>query len=169
MSHTIASIHAHEILDSRGHPTVQTTILLSNGVSGTASVPSGASTGAHEALELRDGDSKRYQGAGVLKAIANVQKKIAPALFGMNITHQREIDGAMLELDGTENKSKLGANAILSVSLACAHAAAHSKRMPLYEYLRETFDLPFDEYRMPIPTMNILNGGADGSLIFRSS
>ena len=161
----IESIHAHEILDSRGNPTLNVTVLLKNGVTGSASVPSGASTGVHEALELRDGDKKRYRGKGVLKAAANVHKKIAPALHGMRVTRQRDIDAAMIQLDGTPNKSKLGANAILGVSLACAHAAARAKKMPLYAYLRQTFDLPFDRYRMPIPTMNVLNGGAHAGWI----
>jgi enolase len=161
----IESIHAHEILDSRGNPTLNVTVLLTNGVSGSASVPSGASTGVHEALELRDGDSKRYHGKGVLKAVKNVQKKIMPALVGMNVTRQRDIDGVMMELDGTSNKSKLGANAILGVSLACAHAAARARKMPLYAYIRETFDLPLQKYRLPIPTMNVLNGGAHAGWI----
>ncbi len=166
----IESIHAHEILDSRGNPTLSVTVLLENGVSGSASVPSGASTGVHEALELRDGDKKRYHGQGVLKAIANVHKKIAPALRGMNVTHQRDIDAVMLALDGTMNKSKLGANAILGVSLACAHAAARAKQMPLYAYLRWVFDLSKSNgtnrtYRMPLPTMNVLNGGAHAGWI----
>jgi len=161
----IESIHAHEILDSRGNPTLNVTVLLKNGVTGSASVPSGASTGVHEALELRDGDKKRYRGKGVLKAAANVHKKIAPALHGMRVTRQRDIDAAMIQLDGTPNKSKLGANAILGVSLACAHAAARAKKMPLYAYLRQTFDLPINRYRMPTPTMNVLNGGAHAGWI----
>ncbi|MDG1950672.1 MAG: phosphopyruvate hydratase, partial [bacterium] len=161
----IESIHAHEILDSRGNPTLNVTVLLANGVSGSASVPSGASTGVHEALELRDGDPKRYHGKGVLKAVKNVQKKIMPALVGMNVTRQRDIDGVMMELDGTPNKEKLGANAILGVSLACAHAAARVRKLPLYAYIRETFDLPLSTYRLPIPTMNVLNGGAHAGWI----
>jgi enolase len=161
----IESIHAHEILDSRGNPTLNVTVLLKNGVSASASVPSGASTGIHEALELRDKDPKRYHGKGVLKAVSNVQKKIAPALIGMNVTHQRDIDGVMLELDGTKNKSKLGANAILGVSLACARAGAKVKRIPLYEYIRQAFDLPMKKYKLPVPTMNVLNGGAHAGWI----
>lgn len=161
----IESIHAHEILDSRGNPTLSVTVLLANGVSGTASVPSGASTGVHEALELRDHDPKRYHGLGVLKAIANVQKKILPALVGMNVAGQREIDSIMIALDGTANKSKLGANAILGVSLACAHAAARAKQMPLYAYLRLAYDLPPTTYHLPLPTMNVLNGGAHAGWI----
>ena len=161
----IESIHAHEILDSRGNPTLNVTVLLENGLSGSASVPSGASTGVHEALELRDADPKRYHGKGVLKAIANVHKKIAPVLVGMDVTRQRDLDAAMNVLDGTPNKSNLGANAILGVSLACAHAAARAKQMPLYAYIRHTFDLPFEIYRMPVPTMNVLNGGAHAGWI----
>jgi len=161
----IESIHAHEILDSRGHPTLNVTVLLTNGLSGSASVPSGASTGIHEALELRDGDKKRYRGQGVLKAVSNVNKKIGPALAGMNVTRQRDIDALMIELDGTANKSKLGANAILGVSLACAHAAAKAKKMPLYAYLRRTFDIPLEKFKLPTPTMNVLNGGAHAGWI----
>src|SRR3989339_1115104 len=162
---TIESIHAHEILDSRGNPTLNVTVLLKGGLSGSASVPSGASTGDHEALELRDGDPKRYHGKGVLKAVANVHKKIAPLLIGMNVPRQRDIDAAMMELDGTMNKSKLGANAILGVSLACAHAAARAKKLPLYAYIRKTFDLPLSGWRLPVPTMNVLNGGAHAGWI----
>ena len=166
----IESIHAHEILDSRGNPTLSVTVLLENGVSGSASVPSGASTGVHEALELRDHDPKRYHGFGVLKAVANVHKKIMPALAGMNVMHQREIDATMITLDGTPNKSKLGTNAILGVSLACAHAAARTKQMPLYAYLQWVFELNKSTgtdrtYRMPLPTMNVLNGGAHAGWI----
>lgn len=160
MSTRIASLHAHEILDSRGNPTLEVTVLLESGVTGSASVPSGASTGSHEALELRDGDAKRYGGKGVLKAVKNVETKIAKAVFGMDVLYPREIDSVMIELDGTVNKSKLGANAMLGVSLACAHAAARAKQLPLYESLRRTFQLPHTKYRMPIATMNILNGGA---------
>lgn len=161
----IESIHAHEILDSRGNPTVHVSVLLQNGVVGSASVPSGASTGIHEALELRDNDKKRYNGLGVLKAIRNVNTTIQKGLIGMNVTHQREIDAKMITLDGTPNKSKLGANAILGVSLACAHAAAKSEKLPLYAYLRKTFDLSYKTYRLPIPTMNVLNGGAHAGWI----
>ncbi len=156
----IEVIHGHEILDSRGNPTVQVTVLLKNGISASASVPSGASTGVHEALELRDGDKKRYGGKGVLKAVKNVNTKLAKALKGMNVTHQRAIDKKMIMLDGTLNKSRLGANAILGVSLACAHAGAKHKKMPLYQYLRWVYDIKQKTYRMPYATMNILNGGA---------
>ncbi len=162
---TIESIHAHEILDSRGNPTLEVTVLLENGISGSASVPSGASTGSHEALELRDGDKRRYGGQGVLKAIKNVHAKIAPALIGMDVCAQRELDSRMIFLDGTANKSKLGANAILGVSLACAHAAAKANGMPLYQWIRRAFDLRHKAYRLPTPTMNILNGGAHAGWI----
>lgn len=141
------------------------TVILESGVLGTASVPSGASTGVHEALELRDGDKKRYQGKGVLKAVHNVNTKIVRALKGMDVTHQREIDNKMIMLDGTVNKSKLGANAILGVSLACAHTAAKAKKMPLYEYLRWAYDICHKKYRLPTPTMNVLNGGAHAGWI----
>jgi len=161
----IEYIHAHEILDSRGNPTVHVSVCLDNGIIGTASVPSGASTGIHEALELRDGDKKRYRGLGVLKAVKHINGVIASALVGKTVSAQREIDAAMIALDGTPNKSRLGANAILGVSLACAHAAARSEKMPLYAYLRKTFDLPQKTYRLPLPTMNVLNGGAHAGWI----
>ncbi|MBI4437581.1 phosphopyruvate hydratase [Candidatus Uhrbacteria bacterium] len=161
----IESLHAHEILDSRGNPTLSVTVMLRSGVTGTASVPSGASTGTHEALELRDGDPKRYHGKGVLRAAANVHRIITPALVGMNVTRQREIDATLIALDGTANKSALGANAILGVSLACAHAAARAKKLPLYAYLRRTYQLPATNYHLPIPTMNVLNGGAHAGWI----
>ncbi|OGF31672.1 phosphopyruvate hydratase [Candidatus Falkowbacteria bacterium RIFOXYD2_FULL_35_9] len=162
----IRKITAREILDSRGNPTVEATVELTNKVIAKASVPSGASTGIHEALELRDGDKKRYLGRGVLKAVNNIEKKIAPALKGMTITNQAKIDSTMIKLDGTDNKRKLGANAILAVSLACARAGSLAKKKPLYRYIRETFKLKEKGWRMPIPTMNILNGGkhADNSL-----
>lgn len=162
----IKQIKAREILDSRGNPTVSVKVILTDGTVGVASVPSGASTGAHEALELRDGDKKRYGGKGVLKAVNNVNKKIFPKLKGMDITKQREIDEKMLKLDGTENKSRLGANAILGVSLACAHAAAKYKKQPLYKYLRSIYRLKYKGWKLPIPTMNIINGGkhADNNL-----
>lgn len=160
----IDKIHAHEILDSRGNPTLKVSVLLKDGTVGSASVPSGASTGIHEALELRDGDKKRYGGKGVLKAVANVNTKIAQALTGKSVFDQRALDEAMLVLDGTLNKHRLGANAILGVSLACAHAGAKAKRMPLYRYLNKTFSLDKTygtdrTYLLPYPTMNILNGG----------
>mgnify|MGYP006303955337 CR=1 FL=1 len=133
----IKSIKALEILDSRGNPTVRVSVILNSGIQASASVPSGASTGVHEALELRDGDKKRYSGKGVLKAVDNVNKIIAKKLIGMDVTKQRSIDKTMLNLDGTPNKSKIGANAILGVSLACAHAGAAATGLPLYKYLRQ--------------------------------
>lgn len=163
---TIKKVFAREILDSRGNPTIETTIELKNGIMAKAAVPSGASTGEHEAVELRDNDKNRYLGKGVLKAVNNVNKKIAPRLIGMKAVKQLEIDRLLLDLDGTENKSKLGANAILSVSLAIARAGAMSLKMPLYKYLRYIYCLEEKKWQMPIPTMNIINGGkhADNSL-----
>lgn len=148
-------IIGREILDSRGNPTVEVEVVLENGVIGCASVPSGASTGEHEALELRDGDKARYGGKGVLKAVANVNDVIAPALVGMNVLEQRAIDRKMLELDGTKTKSVLGANAILGVSLAVAKAAANYLDIPLYRYIGGV-----NTYVMPVPMMNIINGGS---------
>jgi len=149
---TIEHIHAREILDSRGNPTVEVDVYTESGF-GRASVPSGASTGTNEALELRDKD-KRYLGKGVTKAINNVNTEIAEALLGLDVRDQREIDAIMLELDGTENKSKLGANAILGVSLGVAHAAADSLGISLYRYLGGT-----NAFTLPVPTMNVINGG----------
>lgn len=154
----IKDIHAREILDSRGTPTVAAEVLLEGGCRGEASVPSGASTGQHEALELRDGDMARYFGKGVLKAVGNVNDIIAPELIGMNVFEQRAIDMAMRELDGTENKSKLGANAILAVSMAVAKAAAAYMKVPLYHYLGAP-----NSNVLPVPMMNIINGGAHSS------
>jgi len=157
----ITSIHAREILDSRGNPTVEVETELENGTVGRAAVPSGASTGAFEAMELRDGDKKRYMGKGVLKAVDNINSIIAPELEGMDALYQREIDKMMVDLDGTENKSKLGANAILGVSLSAAKAVALSLQMPLYRYLGG-----INGHVLPSPMMNILNGGehADNSV-----
>ncbi|MEK7211688.1 MAG: phosphopyruvate hydratase [Patescibacteria group bacterium] len=155
----IEKIHAREILDSRGNPTVAVRVALSNGISASASVPSGASTGIHEALELRDGDKNRYGGKGVLRAIANVNGPIAKALRGHDVFDQRGIDEAMVKLDGTENKSHFGANAILGVSLAAVHAGAKAADIPLYKYLRQAFGLKYRNYLLPQPTMNVLNGG----------
>jgi enolase len=149
----ITEIKAREILDSRGNPTVQVDVRLRGGAFGTAAVPSGASTGVNEALELRDGDPKRYGGKGVLKAVGNVNQAIAAKLKGADAANQRAIDQTMIELDGTANKSKLGANATLGVSLAVAHAAAAAKGVPLYLYLNP------DARVMPVPMMNVLNGG----------
>jgi len=155
----IKKIFAREILDSRGNPTVACRVTLASGASAEAKVPSGASTGSHEALELRDGDKKRYGGKGVLKAVKNVNHLIAPKLHGMDAAKQREVDFAMIALDGTKNKAKLGANAILAVSLACAEAVAISRGIPLWQSLRKTYKF-HREARMPVPTMNVLNGGA---------
>lgn len=160
MPDTIDQIHAHEILDSRGNPTVAVTVLTKSGAMGHAAVPSGASTGTFEAHELRDGDASRYRGKGVKKACRNVNTKIVQALRGMDVTHQRDIDARMIELDGTVQKKRLGANAILGVSMACAQAAAKHKRLPLYAYLRWTFDILEDKWKMPVPLVNILNGGS---------
>lgn len=150
----IARVHAREILDSRGNPTIEVDVLLDDGSRGTAAVPSGASTGEHEAVELRDGDKSRYLGKGVLKAVANVNNTLAPAVIGMDAADQRAIDTRMIELDGTPNKGKLGANAILGVSLAAARAAAESAGLPLFKYLGGP-----NAHVLPVPMMNILNGG----------
>lgn len=151
----IKYIHAREILDSRGTPTVAAEVILDNGAKGEAFVPSGASTGAHEAIELRDGDPTRYFGKGVLKAVSNVNEIIAPALIGRTVFEQMHIDSIMRDLDGTQNKSRLGANAILSVSLAVAKAAAACMRTPLYHYLGAP-----NSNVLPVPMMNIMNGGS---------
>ena len=151
----IEKIHAREILDSRGNPTVEVEVTLENGVMGRAAVPSGASTGENEALELRDGDKGRYLGKGVLKAVENVNTVIAPALKGDCVFQQRALDHKMLALDGTPTKSKLGANAVLGVSLACAQAAAKALNIPLYRYIGGC-----NAYTLPVPMMNIVNGGA---------
>jgi len=166
----IKTIKAHELLDSRGNPTIETIAVLESGVRATAMVPSGASTGQHEALELRDGDKSRYLGRGVLKAVAHVNKEIAPALVGMDVTNQEAIDRAMLEMDGTPNKSKLGANAILSVSIAVLKAGAAARGIPFYAYVSTLCDPdPAGKFTMPIPMMNVLNGGkhAEGSSDFQ--
>jgi enolase len=155
----INKIQAREILDSRGNPTVETRVVLANGMFVSAKVPSGASTGAHEAWESRDG-GKRYGGKGVLKAVRNVNKIIAPKIIGMDTKDLIKIDEKMIALDGTKNKSKLGANAILSVSLAIARAGAAGARVPLYKYLRKIYSLKEKTWQMPRPTMNVLNGGA---------
>ncbi len=158
---TIADVHAREILDSRGNPTIAVTLTTSTGVAGEASVPSGASTGAHEAVELRDGDTKRYGGKGVLGAVGNVNGPIRQAILGMRVDEQRKLDDRLIELDGTKNKSKLGANAILGVSLANAHAAANAQALQLYRYLGGEHAVT-----LPVPMMNIINGGkhAEGAL-----
>lgn len=151
----IEKIYAREILDSRGNPTIEVEVTTDNGIMGRASVPSGASTGENEALELRDGDKSRFGGKGVLKAVENVNKILGPALNGFDILNQRAIDYKMLEIDGTPTKSKLGANAILGVSLAVAHTAAKTLNIPLYRYIGGS-----NTYILPVPMMNIINGGA---------
>lgn len=151
----IIYVNAREILDSRGNPTVEVEVKTTLGNLGRAAVPSGASTGAHEACELRDGDKKRYHGKGVKKAIENVKEKLGPDLLGMNVLDQVLIDHTLKEIDGTENKNKLGANALLGISLACAKAAALDSNLPLYRYVGGS-----QAYRLPVPLMNVLNGGA---------
>src|SRR5205085_2046591 len=160
----IHSITAREILDSRGNPTVEVEVILADGSVGRAAVPSGASTGAHEAIELRDKDKSRYLGRGVLHAVRTVNETIAPKLLGHDAVEQVAIDRLLLDLDGTPNKGKLGANAILGVSLAVAHAAANSVGLPLYRYLGGT-----NARYLPVPMMNVLNGGkhADNNVDFQ--
>jgi enolase len=155
----IADIRGREIVDSRGNPTVEADVVLESGVRGRAAVPSGASTGSREAVELRDGDAKRYQGKGVLKAVSNINTVLAPALVRHEVRDQAGIDHLMIDLDGTETKAHLGANALLAVSLAAAHAAAAEQRLPLYAYLAQHL-LSGREAVMPVPQMNIVNGGA---------
>jgi enolase len=157
----ISEVHAREILDSRGNPTVEAEVRLQSGVLGRAAVPSGASTGSREVVELRDGDSKRYLGKGVLHAVAHVNGEIQAAIKGQDVSLQRQLDETLVRLDGTENKQRLGANALLAVSLACAHAAANDRQQPLYAYLHQGAG-----YSLPVPMMNILNGGvhADNNL-----
>mgnify|MGYP000933120949 CR=1 FL=1 len=164
MNHTISAVSAREILDSRGNPTVECEVKLACGTVGRAAVPSGASTGAHEAVELRDGDKKRYLGKGTLSAVKNVRDAIAPALAGLCVLDQVRLDKRMIELDGTPNKAKLGANAILGVSMAAAHAAANALGLPLYRYVGGT-----NAVTLPVPLMNILNGGkhADSTVDFQ--
>jgi enolase len=160
----ITSVHAREILDSRGNPTVEVDVTLEDGSMGRAAVPSGASTGIREALELRDGDKSRYGGKGVLKAVGNINDSIAPSVKGMDATDQAAVDGKMLEIDGTDNKGKLGANAILGVSMAVARAAAQATHTPLYVHLGSS-----DSNLLPVPCFNIINGGAhaDNSVDFQ--
>ena len=164
MKVVISSLSAIEILDSRGNPTIRVFCCLSNGIKVSSSVPSGASTGENEAVELRDGDKKRYGGKGVLKAVENVNNIIAPKIIGIEPHRQAEIDQIMIELDGTPNKGHLGANAILGVSMAVAKAQAELSGLPLYQYLGGT-----GATRLPVPMMNILNGGkhADNSVDFQ--
>ena len=160
----IIEIHAREILDSRGNPTVEADVHLEDGAAGRAAVPSGASTGEHEAIELRDGDADRYLGKGVTKAVGNINDTIAPALLGRDATDQRGLDHLLLELDGTDNKANLGANALLAVSMATARAAAASHEVPLYKYLGG-----IGAHTLPVPMMNIINGGshADNNVDFQ--
>ncbi|MCK5178723.1 MAG: phosphopyruvate hydratase, partial [Candidatus Omnitrophica bacterium] len=150
----IEHIHARQILDSRGNPTIEVEVFTSSGIMGRAAVPSGASTGENEAVELRDGDKSKYLGKGVLKAVENVNELIAPEIEGLPVMEQRLIDALMIDLDGTENKGKLGANAILGVSLAVAKAAAEEAALPLYAYLGGVHS-----HLLPVPMMNIINGG----------
>ncbi len=166
MTAKIVEVRAREILDSRGLPTLESEVVLSDGSTGRAAVPSGASTGEHEAVELRDGDMKRFLGKGVRKAVENVQGPIAKAVSGMPADQQALVDKVMIELDSSENKKNLGANAILAVSMAVSRAAAASRKKPLYEYLRETFELEFKDWLLPAPMLNIINGGkhADSGL-----
>jgi len=162
----IAKVTAQELLDSRGNPTIEAIVILENGLLATAMVPSGASTGIHEALELRDGNPGRYLGRGVLQAVAHVNEMIAPAIVGRDVTDQAGIDNHLLEIDGTPNKSKVGANAILSVSIACLKAGALADGVPFFEYVASLIDeRPVEKFTMPIPMMNVLNGGkhAEGS------
>ena len=158
MKPIIKDITAREILDSRGNPTVEVDVILEGGIRGRAAVPSGASTGVHEALELRDGDKSRYGGKGVLKAVENANGPIADSLKGMDASEQKEIDMQMIELDGTPHKSNLGANAILGASLAVAKAAANHLGLPLYRYIGGVY-----AHVLPVPMLNILNGGAHTS------
>lgn len=163
---TISSVRAREIIDSRGNPTVEADVITSEGKVFRAAVPSGASTGVYEALELRDKDPKRYLGKGCLKAVSNVNDILAPALKGMDVTHQSKIDKKMVEeIDGTQNewgwcKQKIGANAILAVSLATARAGADARGLPLYQHLADLAGKRTDKFVMPVPSLNIINGGA---------
>ena len=155
---SIKSVHGREILDSRGNPTIEVDVALSDGSLGRAAVPSGASTGTNEAVELRDGDKKRYVGKGVLKAVANVNGEIARALSGKDASDQKKIDDVLIALDGTENKARLGANAILGASLATAKAVSHARDIPLFKYVGGLSDSPRDPL-LPLPQCNIINGG----------
>ena len=159
----IVDVRAREVLDSRGNPTVEADVITSEGAIGRFMVPSGASTGSREALELRDGDPARYGGKGVLTVVANIQGELREAVIGMEVADQAALDQAMIKLDGTENKSRLGANALLGVSIAAAHAAAQEKALPLF------LSLAPGPYRLPVPMMNIINGGehADNNVDFQ--
>lgn len=158
----IQFIDAYEVLDSRGNPTVEAKVTMEDGTSAKAAVPSGASTGSKEACELRDGDKNRYGGSGVLKACANIREKIMPQIKGLDVLEQEKIDNVMIQLDGTENKTKLGANAILAVSLAVARAGAKYSHLPLWHYLRNSLSFEGDDsvYDFPVPMFNVINGGA---------
>src|SRR5215469_359704 len=168
MSAKITKVHARQVLDSRGNPTVEADVYIGADVRGRAAVPSGASTGEHEALELRDGDKAKYLGKGVLKAVANVNSEIAKTVVGLDAADQRALDKKMIELDGTPTKSRLGANSILAVSMAAARAAAASQNLPLYKYLA-SYSSDTSANLLPCPMMNILNGGAhaDSSVDFQ--
>ncbi|MDR3330898.1 MAG: phosphopyruvate hydratase [Endomicrobium sp.] len=155
----ITNIIGREIIDSRGNPTVEVDVNLDDDFYGRAAVPSGASTGSMEALELRDNDKNRFEGKGVLKALSNINNIIAPKLIGFEVTKQQQIDDIMIKLDGTDFKSNLGANAILGVSLACAKAGANSRKLSVYEYVREIYNIKSNQYILPVPLMNIINGG----------
>src|SRR5262249_45343132 len=159
MSTKIAKVHARQVIDSRGNPTVEADVVLEGGAFGRAAVPSGASTGEHEAIELRDGDKSRYLGKGVLKAVANVNSAISKAVVGLDATDQRAIDKKMIDTEGSPNKGNLGANAILAVSMATARAAAAASKQPLYKYLAN-YSSDKSGATLPVPMMNILNGGA---------
>jgi len=163
MPNKIKEIKALEILDSRGNPTLKVDIILSNGIIGSASVPSGASTGRFEAFELRDNDLLRYKGKGVLRAVENVNSILNKELNGLQVTDQEKIDKLMIDLDNTKNKSKLGANAILGVSLALAHTASKALNIPLYEYLRNLYNPKLKNFNLPIPLVNVINGGVHAS------
>ncbi len=163
MPDRIKQITGKEILDSRGEPTIEVTVELSNGINATAAVPSGASTGRFEAHELRDNDKFRYEGKGVLKAVDNVNNIINKELSGLKVTEQAELDQLMIKLDNTKNKSKLGANAILGVSLALAHASAKLLNIPLYEYIRQLYNPKLKKYKLPVPVVNVVNGGKHAS------
>src|SRR5215470_6818276 len=168
MSTKIAKVHARQVIDSRGNPTVEADVILEGGAFGRGAVPSGASTGEHEALELRDSDKSKYLGKGVLKAVANVNGEIAKAVVGLDAGDQRALDKRMIDLDGTATKSRLGANAILAVSMAAARAAAAAQNLPLYKYLAR-YSSDTSANLLPCPMMNILNGGAhaDSSVDFQ--
>ena len=159
----IKFIKAREILDSRGNPTIETEVLLASGDTGTAAIPSGSSIGKHEALELRDGDQNRFNGMGVLKAVENVNKVIAPVIIGSNAQDQLEIDKTLINLDGTVDKSKLGANSLLSVSQAVCEAAAASEKVENFEHISHLYGLKKEELKVPIPIFNLINGGKHGA------